>query len=374
MNKRNAFWFIKQAFCKRVWVKLSIITVMFGLIVAFLYLPQKLASFVSSTRRSITLYTPREVFSAEKIKEFERLTGIRVKITYFNTNEEMFAKFKINRGAGYDIVVPSDYMVELLVKEKLLLPLDHSKISNFPHLDRRLMNKFYDRENKFSLPVCWIPYGIGFNRAFFDFDNNTSWDVVFDKEVLKKYGDHKISMLDDTKEAVLIAAIYLFGRVENLTSNELEKVKDLLMKQKSMVEAYSEAGAKYLLMSNIVPLAVIPAGRIKEMEDLEHYGFVIPKEGSLVDIMNVAIPATSKKSELAHEFIDFLVSAETSACAFNEISCNPSNTKAYSLVDPKYGENKAFFPDDETFERLFIINNQIDPQVLEKLWFLIKSA
>lgn len=358
---------------RRFWIKGLIVFVYVSIIAALLYAPS-IYDFFVKRKKDIVLYTPRESFRVEKFDEFEKKTGIHVRVTYFNTNEELFAKFKIDKGRGCDVVVPSDYMVEHLVKAGLLQKIDRSKLKSFSHLDPRLLKKYYDPENEYSLPVFWIPYGIGFDKKLFpDFHDDVSWDVIFRPEVLKQYGNFKVTMLNDARESIFLAAVYLFGKVDGLTPEQLEQVKDVLVKQKSIVEAYGESGAKYLLLSGIVPLVVLPSARMKELSDLYKFGFVIPREGSVVDIMNVGIPVTSTKSDMAHELIDFLLSDEVGAYNFNELSCNPANRESYKMIQKEYSDNKAFFPDDEMFKRLFLINNQVSSSLLEKIWFLVKS-
>jgi len=357
----------------RLLVKSAIVIFYLGCAALLLYMPS-IYTFFTAKQKAITIYAPREIFSLEEYKEFEAKTGIHVNVTYFTTNEEMFAKLKINKGVGYDLILPSDYMIELMIQANLLQPLDHAKISHFAQLDKRLMNKFYDPHNKFSVPAAWIPYGIGFNRHVFNFDNTVSWDVVFSKEALHASGDHKISMLNDAREAIFLAGIYKFGRVDNFTESDLDAITKALIDQKEIVECYVESGAKYLLVSDIIPLAVIPAARMKELNDYKNYGFVIPKEGSIIDIMSLVIPATSQKADLAHRLIDFLLSKEAGVTRFNEFACNPSNKEAYPLIRGEYSKNKAFFPDDEIFKRLYILNNKIPPKRLERIWFMVKSA
>lgn len=358
----------------------SIIVLFFLSVFAiFLYFP-RIYNFFVQEKGELVIYITRETIDLKIFEEFEEKTGIRVRPAYFDTNEEMFAKFKINRGKGYDIVVPSDYMVESLVSEGLLQPIDRSKITNFSKLDRRLLNKFFDPENRYTLPLNWIPYGIGFDKNVFVLDNDMSWDIAFKKDseeakkIAEKIGDYKISMLNDSREAVFLASIYLFGSVENITQEKLEQIKDTLIEQKKMVEAYTETGAKYLLVSGVAPFVVLPSARMKELDDPENYGFIIPREGSLVDIMNLGIPVSSKKSNEAHLLIDFLLSKKVGAYNFEMQDCNPSNVESYELIDKSYSKNKAFFPDDKVFDQLHPINNNISPQLLEKVWFLVKSA
>jgi len=349
------------------------IVVFFTLIIIFgFYLP-KIFNFFLRPEKELVVYITRETVIPEIFEEFEKKTGINLRVTFFDTNEEMFAKFKINRGSGYDLVIHSDYMGENLIRENLLQPIDKSKISNFDQIDKRLLDKFYDPGNKYTLPLSWIPYGIGFDKRIINLDNDFSWEIVYKKEALSKFGDFKVSMLNDPKEVVFLTAIYLFGQIENLSNSQIEKIEKTLKKQKEIVECYVEAGAKYLLISKIVPMAVLPSARLKELEDPENFGFVVPREGSLIDIINFGILKKSKKADLVHELIDFLLSKDIGARNFDELACNPSNREAYSLIDEAYSKNKAFFPDDEIFERLYIINNKIQSDVLDKIWFSLKS-
>jgi spermidine/putrescine transport system substrate-binding protein len=361
---------------KKLVVRGTILLFFTGIIIFFLYLPRAYDLFVSSGN-VLVLHTPRALLAEEVFEEFERKTGIHVRVTYFDTNEEMLAKFKINRGVGCDIVVPSDYMVELMIRENLLQPLDYEQINTFSEIDKRLMGKFFDPENKYTLPLSWLPFGIAFNKEIFSLDENVGWDIVFDPEVLQKFGDHKVAMTNDAREAVFLASIYLFGNVDNFTEKKLRRIKDALVKQKPIVEAYSEVGAKYLLLSDIVPLAVLPAARVKEMGRPKKFGFVIPREGSIIDILNLGILATSKKADMAHKLIDFLLSKEIGAYNFEILDCNPSNRESYKLINKLYSQDRAFFPDDKTFKRLhtlYSLHNKVMASLLEKVWFLVKSA
>lgn len=116
-----------------------------------LYLP--LVFHSSADDKSITVYMFTEYVSPDSIKDFEKSTGIKVYVQYFDSNEELYAKFKINRGDGYDLVTPSDYMVEMLRKDGLLQKIDLNKIPNFAQLDNRLLNLNFDPQNQFSIPL-----------------------------------------------------------------------------------------------------------------------------------------------------------------------------------------------------------------------------
>lgn len=346
----------------------------YGLLLAFFLYFTYLYDFFSKDERCLNVYTFMDVVSEEFFEEFEKKNNVKVNLNYFCTNEELLAKFKVNRGKDYDLVIPSDYAIELLYKGGLLQSLDLSKISNFSELDPHLLNHPFDPENKYSIPLCWYTYGIGFNKKIEDiFSEIVSWGVVFDK--LKEM-DYNISMLDDAREAIFLASIYLFQQVEGLTKDQFEAVKDTLIKQKKFVECYTESGALYLLLSNIVSLAVLPSCRMKDVIDIDgdQYGFLIPKEGTIVDLENLAIPATCEKPELAHKLIDFLISKKIEILNFNAHGCNPSNKLAYDEIDQRFTKDKAFFPDDKAFAKLYFIHNKIPAAKIEKLWFSVKAA
>ena len=108
--------------------------------------------------------------------------------------------------------------------------------------------------------------------------------------------------------------------------------------------------------------------------DGDQYGFLIPKEGTIVDLENLAIPATCEKPELAHKLIDFLISKKIEILNFNAHGCNPSNKLAYDEIDQRFTKDKAFFPDDKAFAKLYFIHNKIPAAKIEKLWFSVKAA
>jgi len=347
------------------------------LLASFLYAPRAY-EFFSTPERSLNLYTFRSTICSEVIREFEQKTGIVVRVSYYDTNEELLAKFKVNRGKGYDLIFPSDYMVELLREDDLLQPIDHKKIANVSQLDSRLLRRYFDPENHYSLPIAWSVYGIGFDRNVIDLDAKYGWRSIFEPGDKKQ----KISMINDAREALFLGAIYLFGKVDDLVDSQINQVQELLVKQKEFIEAYTESGAKFLLSSKIVPVAVMPASRAKELidehvrdeHDLDRYGFILPAQGSLLDIINVAIPAVSKKSALAHKLINFLLSKHVGARTFKILSSNPANRESYKMIDKKYRDDRSFFPDDKAFKKLHSIHNRIPMTRIEKLWFSVKSA
>ncbi|MFA6991056.1 MAG: extracellular solute-binding protein [Candidatus Babeliales bacterium] len=356
--------------------KVVIIGVYLLIIAAFLYSPRVFEYF--SNEQSINVYAFTEFVSSEAVKEFEHETGIKVRIQYFEFNEELYAKFKINHGEGYDLITPSDYMVEMMRKDGMLQEIDHSKLSNIKELDSRLLGKYFDPENKYSIPICWLVYGIvydrdivgpNFKQANLGMLFKDPWDLVISDVVNKHY---RVCMAQDPRDMVYLAAIYLYGRTENLTDVELAQIQDLLSKQKGWVESYTDAGTPYFLTGGIASVALISNHRMKKLQEISNkFIFQIPKDGSIMVIENIAIPVKTKKSDLVHKFIDFLISKKIAMLHANLYGTNSSNI---SVFNEKVAENSNFFPKDTMFDKLHLINNEISLDRVDSIWLGVRFS
>lgn len=345
--------------------KITIVCMYFVLLGVLLYAP-RIIDFFTPDQKQITVYTFMDVLSDELVRDFETRTGIKVYVKYFDNDGELLAKFEIDRGYGYDVVIPSEHIIELMRNEGVLHPIDRKKITRFKYIDSRLLNHFFDPENRYSIPFCWGTYGIGFNKK--THANTVGLDSIFN-------GASRVSMNEDIREITFAAALYLFGTTQGLSGEQLAQIEQLLRKQKTFVEAYGESEVVGLMLSDIVPLAFTMSSRMKKIiEEDERHGFVIPSEGGLLTIMSCVIPNASKNAQYAHQFIDYLLSKEVGVATFNIHGYNPSNTRAYEDIDLRFVTDVAFFPDDKTFKRLHLFHNEIDMKKLERLWMAVRSA
>ncbi len=359
----------------------SVIVIAFlGLFSFFLYLPFLRDLFEDSL--SINIYTFTDVIPYELFHEFEEKTGITVNVKNFVLNEELFAQFKISRGKGCDLATPSDYTVQLMIREGILQKIDKSKISNFKHLDTRLLNRFFDPENAYSVPYSWCVFGIGYNEESVGILNeNISWGALFEGFIpaeASSFGalsDYRVGMHEDAGLTIFLASKYLFGTTRNITDERLHRIEDLLKKQKRFVECYGESSIPYFLQTKILDLAVVSPSFLKMITDKNaKIGFILPKEGSVISIENLVIPKTSKKADLVHKLIDFLISKKSSIQIFDQSGWTPANKEAYYWIDPVYLNNKSFFPDDEMFKKLSDSNNDVSQKKVEKLWIAVKMS
>lgn len=375
-NFLSYFKKIYDNFYNNWYCKIVIIAVYLAVIACFLYSPRIFEYF--SDEQSINVYTFTEFISPEAIKEFERDTGIKVRLQYFEFNEELFAKFKINHGEGYDLITPSDYMVEMMRKDGMLQEIDHSKLSNFKEIDSRLLGKYFDSENKFSIPICWLVYGIvydndivgtNFKQTSLGMLFKDPWDFVISDVVNKHY---RVCMAQDPRDMVYLAAIYLYGRTKNITDAELSQIQDLLSKQKNWVESYTDVGIPYFLTGGIASVALISSHRMKKLQEISNkFVFQIPSDGSIMVIENVAIPVKTKKADLVHKFINFLISKKIAALHATLYGTNPSNI---SVFNEKVSESSNFFPKDEMFDKLHLINNEISLDRVDSIWLGVRFS
>lgn len=328
--------------------------------------------------KALYVYAFMDMFHPESVAKFERQYGVKVVLRYFESNEELFAKFKINGGIGYDVINSSDYMVEHLLKENLLLALDRSKIPTIQKIDPRLLAKNYDPNNEFTVPFSWIPYGIIFHKDIFSQQPaEIGLHLLFKDPMLRADGvtmPYRICMTDDSREAIFLANLYLFGDVSSWGPERLVQAESLLIKQKDWVESYVNQDLAYQLLSGLIKVAFAPLFAVdKVLKQSKEFVFMIPKEGSLYAIENLAIPKLSKQVELAHKFINFMIGRDESARMSNHYGMNPANKEAYALLRPEVTQNKHTFPDDECFARLHLTPNDIPLKAFEEIWLAVKS-
>ncbi len=371
-----------QSFMRWITPKLVIALFYLSLLATFLYLPRIFNYFNDEQEVTLNIYSFVELISPDALSKFHDETGINASITYFDSNEELYTKLRITGGEGYDLLVVSDYMVELLHNEGLLHQIEHSKLVNFKNLDSRLKGRFFDPKNQYSLPYVWMTYGFLFDKNLLESNQKPlSLSFIFNspeqqwsiKNTLSK--NRKLCMTNDAREAVCLAAIYLFGRVTNLTKDEYLQIKQLLIKQKKWVENYTNEGLQYLLIGNIVPAAYGPSMFIRNaLAFFDQFDFIIPEEGSILSIENLVIPRASKKQDLVYKLINFLTIPDIALISSNAYGYNPTNIKAYEKIDSKIYLNKNYFPEGKQFDRLHLIHNNLSLEQIEDIWLAVKSA
>lgn len=363
----------KTTFLGNFFTKFFIVFFYSIVIAFFLYVPRIYDFF--SEQDSLFFYSYADMVPLEAIKEFQEQTGIKVSVKYYDSAYELLAKFKVNRGEGYDLIVATDYVVDLLRRDGMLASLDHTQLPIFKEIDSRLLNKYFDPQNKYSIPLCWYVYGIAYNKNIFDTVPDTiGLDFIF-KNVYPLRASMRLCMPEDYREVSLLASLYLFGGVQELTDERIEKIKKLLIDQRHWVENYVHQDLRYFLFSGVINAALTASSYIlRVLKESDQFDFKIPKEGSLLSIENIAVSALTKKHENIYKFINFLLSKKISAVNSVAFGYNPANKFSYQLIDKEIYNNENIFPDDEMFKKLYFLPNDVPEKKMQDMWLAVKSS
>ncbi len=310
---------------------------------------------------SLNICTFTETFHPDALRKFEELHNVKINMTYVENDDELFAKFQINGGEGYDVVNLSDYMVKVLADADHLAPYDHQKLGILPKLDQRLLNHPYDKENAFSVPHKWFVYGVLYNTKLIPaLYTDFSYAFVFENPAdLTKKGlvrkPYKVCLLESANDMFFLGLLYRNKSVTSFTNSDALDVKKMLIAQKRWVECYTFNTIEYFMLSGAAQAAITASNFARKvMSQSEDYTFAVPKEGGILVIENLCIPKRSSKKDLAEKFIDFMLSDDMARCnaeSFEWTSANPRVNDAL-VNDAKVASH--LIPDQETFKRLHI--------------------
>ncbi len=326
----------------------------------------------SSAANKVIVYNWGEYIDPEVLDIFEEETGITVVYEEFETNESMFPK--VQAGAvSYDVVCPSDYMIQRMIENNLLAEINFDNIPNLKNIGEQYLKQSqgFDPENKYSVPYTWGTVGILYNKTLVD-DPVDSWSILWNE----KYAD-QILMQNSVRDAFGIALKYLGYSLNSTDLDELQAAKELLMEQKPLVQAYVVDQVRDKMISNEAAIGVIYSGEAiytqSENPDLE---YVIPKEGSNVWIDSWVIPKNAQNKENAEIFINFLCRPDIAKMNFDYITYSTPNIPARDLIEDDAIRNSTIaFPDASELDRCETYNylgTKFD-NIYNELWREIKS-
>lgn len=320
----------------------------------------------------VVVYNWGEYLDPEVLTMFEEETGIDVVYEEFETNEILYPK--ISSGAiAYDVICPSDYMIQRMIENNLLAEINFDNIPNVKNIGKDYMeqSRQFDPENKYSVPYCWGTVGILYNKTMVD-EPITSWSVLWDE----KYKDN-ILMQDSVRDAFGVTLKYLGYSLNSTDLDELTEARDLLIKQKPLVQAYVIDQVRDKMIGNEAAIGVIYSGEAiytqMENPDLE---YVIPEEGSNIWIDSWVIPKNADNKENAEKFINFLCRPEIALMNFEYITYSTPNSEARKLIEDEAIRNSEIaFPDLSKYDNLETfqyLGTEAD-QTYGELWNQVKS-
>ena len=319
------------------------------------------------------VYNWGEYIDPEVIEMFEEETGYKVHYEEFETNEEMYAI--IAKGARtYDVICPSDYMVEKMIQNKLLMEIDYSNIPNITNIGEQylLSAEGFDPGNKYCVPYTWGTVGIMYNKTMVDGEVD-SWSILFDE----KY-DGQILMQASVRDAYCVALSYLGYSINTLNENELKEATDLLVSQKPIVQAYVVDQVRDKMIKNAAALGVIYSGEAiymqRENSDLE---YVVPNEGSNVWIDGWVIPKECQNKEAAEAWINFMCKPEIALMNFDYITYSTPNVAARELIEDEDIRNSQIaFPEEAVLSRCEVYNylGKEGDELYDYYWTMVGGA
>jgi spermidine/putrescine transport system substrate-binding protein len=323
----------------------------------------------NATSRVVNLAIWGNYLTPDVQEEFQKKTGIKINITNYSSNEELLAKVQ-SGASGLDVAVPSDYMVDIMIKTNLLEPIDGSKISHKSLIYENLLNQSYDPGNKYSYPYAWSTAGIAINKTLYK-KPIKSWKEFFNNPDLSG----KISLMDDVRE-VVAAAMKLHGHSVNSTDpKELEEAKKSLLNLKPRVKMFRSDTVEALLNKEVAVAHAFSSDALqaarKSNGDIE---YVIPDEGDTRAIDNLVIVKGATHVAEAHQLIDFLLSPEVNVKFVSHILAGPVLKTTKASLPKDIQNNKALFPSENVFKKLEPIRDLGEKtQVLDQLWTEVKS-
>lgn len=318
------------------WISLSLVPVVF-LVVLFGYYSTK-----TTSTGSLKVYNWGEYMDPQVLELFEKETGISVTYDEYETNESMYPI--IAKGAAdYDLICPSDYMIQKMSDEGLLEPINWSRIPNAKNIDDQYFGfaRGYDENNTYSMPYLWGTVGILYNKKMVKGPID-SWGVLWDT----RYQDD-ILMQKSVRDAFGVALKYLGYSLNTTDEAQLDEAKQKLLEQKhsGVVQAYVVDEVRDKMIAGEAAMGVIYSGEaLTCMEENEDLAYVIPKEGSNLWMDNFAIVKGAKNKENAEKFLNFLCRPEIMKMNFEYITYSVPSSKARELLPDEYKNSTIAFP------------------------------
>jgi len=286
------------------------------------------------------------------IDQFEEETGYRVVYETFDSNEAMMTKIE-QGGTAYDIAVPSEYAIEKMKENDLLLPIDHSLLPNLENIDPYFLDLSFDPKNQYSIPYFWGTVGVVYNPTLLDGQTFESWDALWNPSL-----EGQVLLVDGAREVIGMGLNSLGYSLNSTNEAELNEALEKLNKLTPNVKAIIGDEVTQLMINEEAAVAVTFSGQAADMmwenEDLD---FAVPEEGSNLWFDNMVIPKTSANVEGAHAFINFMLDAEVAAQNADYVGYSTPNSSAMELLDEEVVTDERFYPPVEARENLEVYNN-----------------
>jgi len=352
-------------------IRSLLVVIWIGIIYACLVMPS-LFQVNSADTRSLRIYTWAHRIDENMIRKFEKKTGIKVYLNYYESSEELLTKLEMTPSMDCDIMLPSGYVIQSMINSGLIKKIDKKRCPFLKNLYSDFMGLYFDPHNDYSLPLYWDVFGIGYNAKLVD-KYPVDLGLLFDRTQIV---GNNIGMSEDGREAIFLAAQYLqIPLNEPFTPERLDQIQTLLHKQKAWVGSYSDSQQGYFLSSDT--FAVVASDRetiCRQMLNNDFIQFALIPEGSMLRIDSVVINAATQKDDMIYQFLDFLFSYEAMLYHAQKFCILPTAYKALNNLDEKYVGISNLHPGTEIFKKLVVFQLSLTQKELNDFWIRFKAS
>lgn len=327
--------------------------------------------FVGGEKKTLKVYNAGEYIDDTLLEKFEEENDCTVIYETFDSNESMYTK--VMSGEKYDIIVPSDYMIERLAKEELLQQVDKSKLSNLGEVIPSLLNRPFDPENKYSIPYFWGNVGILYDRTVVAEDDlRDGWEILRNT----KYKDN-IYMYNSERDSFMIALKALGYSLNTDNKAELDEAYEWLLEQKRLVNPVyvGDEVIDSMIAGNRAMAIVYSGDAAYIMSENENLGFFAPEIGTNIWIDGMVIPKECENTELAHKWIDFMLEPDNAAQNSEMVGySSPVKSSFDEISKTVYEGNEAYVPrQDNAADEYFRYQDPETKKYCAELWTKVKS-
>jgi putrescine transport system substrate-binding protein len=339
--------------------------------------------------RTVNFYNWSDYIDPTVLEDFTKETGIKVKYDTFDSNDMLETKLLAGR-TGYDVVVPTAYFLARQIKAGVFQKLDKAKLPNIGNAWDEIAKRLaaYDPGNQYAVNYMWGTTGIGYNakkvKDILGADGKIdSWDIIFKPELLAKFKDCGVHVLDAPDDVFAAALAYLKLNPNTNDQKDMERAAELLTKIRPSVRKFHSSEYLNALASGEICLVLGYSGDIKQAQKRAvetkngiEIGYAIPKEGAQLWFDNLSIPKDSKNVAEAHALINYLLKPEVAAKNTNFISYANGNGASRAFVDKAILDDKTVYPDDAMMKTFYTIqsHDQKTTRLMNRLWTRIKTG
>lgn len=322
----------------------------------------------------LKLYLPGEYLGENVISDFEKQYGVRVIVENFDSNEMMYTK--LMAGDRYDVIIPSDYMIERLMNEDFLQPLDKSMIPNMENMSDAVLGMSYDPDNTYSIPYFWGSVGLVYNHENVDpaVIESEGWEVLRNTD----YAGH-IYIYDSERDSFMMAFKALGYSMNTEDPNEINDAYEwLLQMNNTMSPVYVTDEVIDGMMNGYKDIAVVYSGDAAVvLDENEDMSFYMPSQGTNIWCDAMVIPANAENPKLAHEFINYMLTYEAAFDNTETVGYTSPNAEVFEEMtssEDLYADNAAYLPRSGYDKDEMFHDNQVLMRELSKLWIKVKAA